>query len=44
MISLNEILSAKKNFRYMFSYAINFKTGVALQTQHFQKISSLDAK
>lgn len=43
MMHLNDILGSKVGFTHSFSYASNFKTGVALKKEGFVPISSIDA-
>lgn len=43
MMKGNQILGKRKGFLYGFSYAVNFKTGVALAKINYEKIAELDA-
>lgn len=44
MMHLNEELGLEAGYRYSFSYASNFKTGIGLKKQHFHKIAEANAK
>jgi hypothetical protein len=43
MIKMNEILGIAKGYQYSFSFASNFKTGVALSKQNYEKVAKLNA-
>jgi len=40
----NETLGIRQGFRYGFSYASNFKTGIALSKLNYEKISEIECK
>ena len=44
MVLGNETLGIKQGFKYGFSYASNFKTGIARSKQKYAKISEIDCK
>jgi hypothetical protein len=43
MIKIDESLGTAKGYQYAFSYATNFKTGIALSKENYEKVASLNA-
>lgn len=43
MMIANETLGIKQGYQYGFSYACNFKTGIALTKLNYEKISEMES-
>ena len=44
MMKGNEALAIKKGYQFMFCFASNFKTGIALSKLNYLKIAEMDSK
>jgi hypothetical protein len=44
MIKGNDILGKRKGYQYGFSYASNFKTGIALSKVNYSKVSEIECR